>query len=105
MLGRSLDVAAGMSALLAAWALAVAVAAQPARVIDLAGLSPAEDPLRRVYGSSGDGALGVPVAGGLDVNEAKRLKQLEDENRRLKRIVADQQLDITALRDVVSRKW
>jgi putative transposase len=43
--------------------------------------------------------------GGLDVSEAKRLKQLEDENRKLKRIVADQLLDITALKDVVSKKW
>ncbi len=43
--------------------------------------------------------------GGLEVNEAKRLKQLEDENRRLKQIVADQQLDIRALKDVVSKKW
>lgn len=43
--------------------------------------------------------------GGLEVNEAKRLKQLEEQNRRLKRIVADQQLDITALKDVLSKKW
>ena len=43
--------------------------------------------------------------GGLEVSEAKRLKQLEEENRRLKRIVADQQLDITALKDVLSKKW
>jgi len=43
--------------------------------------------------------------GGMEVSEARRLKQLEDENRRLKRIVADQQLDITALKDVVSKKW
>lgn len=43
--------------------------------------------------------------GGLDVSEARRLKQLEEENRRLKRIVADQQLDIVALKDVVSKKW
>ena len=43
--------------------------------------------------------------GGLDVNEAKRLKQLEDENRRLKQIVADLPLDNAALKDVVSKKW
>ena len=41
----------------------------------------------------------------MDVNEARRLKHLEDENRRLKRIVADQVLDITALKDVLSKKW
>ena len=43
--------------------------------------------------------------GGLEVSEAKRLKQLEAENRQLKQIVADQQLDIKALKDVVSKKW
>ena len=43
--------------------------------------------------------------GGLDVSEARRLKALEDENRKLKRIVADQQLDIVALKDVLGKKW
>ena len=43
--------------------------------------------------------------GGLDVSEAKRLKALEDENRKLKRIVADQQLDIVELKDVLGKKW
>lgn len=43
--------------------------------------------------------------GGLQVAEAKKLKALEDENRRLKRIVADQALDLAMLKDVVGRKW
>ena len=43
--------------------------------------------------------------GGLGVNEARRLKQLEDENRRLKKLVADLSLDNQALKDVLSRKW
>jgi putative transposase len=43
--------------------------------------------------------------GGLDVNEARRLKHLEDENRRLKQIVADLTLDNRVLKDVVSKKW
>jgi len=43
--------------------------------------------------------------GGLDVNEAARLKQLEDENRRLKKLVADQALDIQMLKDVNSKNW
>ena len=43
--------------------------------------------------------------GGLEVSELKRLKQLEDENRRLKKIVADQALDIQMLKDVASRNW
>lgn len=43
--------------------------------------------------------------GGMEVSQARRLRELEDENRRLKHIVADQALDIRALKDVVSRKW
>lgn len=43
--------------------------------------------------------------GGMDVSDARRLKQLEDENRKLKRIVADQALDIVILKDVNSKKW
>jgi len=43
--------------------------------------------------------------GGMDVDEAKRLKSLEDENRRLKRLVADLTLDKQMLQDVLSRKW
>jgi hypothetical protein len=36
---------------------------------------------------------------------AKRLKQLEEENSKLKRIVADQALNITMLKDLVGKKW
>ena len=43
--------------------------------------------------------------GGLQVSEARRLKQLEDENRRLRKLVADLSLDKEALQDVLSRKW
>lgn len=43
--------------------------------------------------------------GGMEVSEARRLKALEDENRRLKRLVADQALDIQILKEVNSRKW
>jgi putative transposase len=42
---------------------------------------------------------------GLTVSELKRLNALEDENRRLKSIVADQALDIRALKDVVSKNF
>jgi putative transposase len=41
--------------------------------------------------------------GGMDVNEAKRLKSLEDENRRLKEIVADLSLDKEALKSVIRK--
>lgn len=43
--------------------------------------------------------------GGMDVSEAKRLKELERENAELKKIVAEQTLDIRMLKDVNSRKW
>jgi putative transposase len=43
--------------------------------------------------------------GGMDVNEARRLKQLEDENRRLKQLVADLTLDNQALKVIVGKKY
>lgn len=42
--------------------------------------------------------------GGMDVSEARRLRQLEEENQRLKRLVADQALDIQVLKDVLGKK-
>jgi putative transposase len=43
--------------------------------------------------------------GGLEVSEAKRLRQLESENARLKRLVAELTLDIQMLKDVLGKKW
>ena len=43
--------------------------------------------------------------GGMDVSEAKRLKQLEDENAKLKKLLAEQMLDAAALRELLSKKW
>ena len=43
--------------------------------------------------------------GGMELSDAKRLKQLEDENRRLKRLVADQALDLQILKEVASGKY
>ena len=43
--------------------------------------------------------------GGMDVSDAKKLHALEDENRRLKHIVADLTLDVAALKGVLSKKW
>ena len=43
--------------------------------------------------------------GGLEVSEARRLRQLEDENRRLKQIVADLTLDNQALKTVLAKKF
>lgn len=42
---------------------------------------------------------------GMSVPDAKKLRALEEENSKLKRLVAEQALDIVALKDVVSRKW
>ena len=42
---------------------------------------------------------------GMTVSDAKRLRTLESENSKLKRLVADQALDIIALKDVLSKKW
>jgi putative transposase len=41
----------------------------------------------------------------MNVSEAARLKQLEEENRRLKRVVADQALNIQVLKDVLGKEW
>ena len=43
--------------------------------------------------------------GGLDVSEARRLKALEDENAKLKRMLADAMLDNVALKDLLGKKW
>jgi len=43
--------------------------------------------------------------GGMDVSEVKRLRELEKENAELKKIVAEQILDIRMLKDVNSKKW
>jgi len=43
--------------------------------------------------------------GGLQVRDAKRLRALEDENRQLKRIVADQALNLQVVKDLLGKKW
>ena len=43
--------------------------------------------------------------GGLEVSDAKRLKALEDENAKLKRMLADAMLDNVALKDLLGKKW
>ena len=42
---------------------------------------------------------------GLEVNEAKRLKELESENNKLKKMLADKLLEVEAMKDVLSKKW
>lgn len=41
----------------------------------------------------------------MEVNEAKRMRELEIENNKLKKILADKVLEVEALKDVLSRKW
>ena len=43
--------------------------------------------------------------GGMNVSEAKRLRQLEDENAKLKKLLAEQMLDAAAFRELLSKKW
>lgn len=43
--------------------------------------------------------------GGMDVSDARRLRELESENARLKKIVAQQMLDNDALKDLLTKKW
>ena len=43
--------------------------------------------------------------GGMDVSDAKRLRALEDENGKLKRMLADAMLDNVALKDLLGKKW
>ena len=43
--------------------------------------------------------------GGLDVSEARRLKTLEDENAKLKKLLAEAMLDNAMLKDIASKKW
>jgi putative transposase len=43
--------------------------------------------------------------GGMEVSEAKRLKALEDENAKLKKLLAEQMLDVAALRELHGKKW
>jgi putative transposase len=43
--------------------------------------------------------------GGMDVSEARRLKALEEENAKLKKLLPEQMLDAAALRELLSKKW
>ncbi|MCP1838478.1 transposase-like protein [Bradyrhizobium sp. USDA 4524] len=43
--------------------------------------------------------------GGMEASEAKRLKSLEEENAKLKKLLAEQMLDAAALRELLSKKW
>ena len=70
-----------------------------------AGLSTAEVCRKHGISSSATFYKWKAKFGGLEVSDAKRLKQLEDENAKLKRLLADAMLDAAALKDLLSKKW
>jgi len=75
------------------------------KVLKEAEAGKVEEVLRKYGVSSGTYYNWRSKYNGMDVSEIKRLKMLEAENQRLKRIVADQALDILMLKDVNSKKW
>ncbi len=69
-----------------------------------AGVNPLD--LARKHGVSRDTIYRWKAKyGGMDVSDARRLRELEDENRRLKHVVADLTLDNQALKAVLGKKW
>jgi putative transposase len=67
--------------------------------------SPAADVCRKHGVSSATFYKWKAKFGGLDVSDARRLKALEDENGKLKKLLAETMLDIAILKDINSRKW
>lgn len=64
-----------------------------------------EDLCRRLGVSQGTFYNWRSKYGGLEVNEAKRLRELESENNKLKKLLAEKMLEVEAMKDVVSKKW
>ena len=69
------------------------------------GGSPTADVCRRHGISAGTFYKWKAKFGGLDVSDARRLKALEEENGKLKKLLAEAMLDNAILKDVNSRKW
>lgn len=64
-----------------------------------------EDICRRMGVSTGTFYNWRSKYAGLEVNEAKRLRELESENNKLKKLLADKMLEVEAMKDVLSKKW
>lgn len=64
-----------------------------------------DDICRRLGISSGTFYNWRSKYAGLEVNEAKRLRELEQENNKLKRLLAERLLEVDAMKDVLSKKW
>jgi len=67
--------------------------------------TPVADLIRKVGISEQTFYRWKKVYGGLEPSQARKLKQLEEENAKLKRLVADLSLDKIMLQDVVTKKW
>ena len=70
-----------------------------------AGVTPTADVCRKHGISEATFYKWKAKFGGLQVSDAKRLKALEDENAKLKKLLAEAMLDIAVLKDINSRKW
>jgi putative transposase len=66
---------------------------------------PAQDVIRKHGIANGTFYRWKSKYGGMEVSEAKRLRELEAENAKLKRLLADTLLEKTALEDVLGKKW
>ena len=64
-----------------------------------------DDICRRLGISSGTFYNWRSKYAGLEVNEAKRLRELEQESNKLKRLLAEKLLEVDAMKDVLSKKW
>ena len=64
-----------------------------------------DDICRRLGISSGTFYNWRSKYAGLEVNEAKRLRELEQENNKLKPLLAEKLLEVDAMKDVLSKKW
>ena len=64
-----------------------------------------DDICRRLGISSGTFYNWRSKYAGLEVNEAKRLRELEQENNKLKRLLAEKLLEVDVMKDVLSKKW
>ena len=64
-----------------------------------------DDICRRLGISSGTFYNWRSKYAGLEVNEAKRLRELEQENNKLKSLLAEKLLEVDAMKDVLSKKW
>ena len=64
-----------------------------------------DDICRRLGISSGTFYNWRSKYAGLEVNEANRLRELEQENNKLKRLLAEKLLEVDAMKDVLSKKW